>query len=240
MDPDLGRLLLEASRQVGADLVAELQERGFDDARPGHAAVALRIDRRSGTRMGDLAARAGMTKQGMLLLVDDLENRGYVRRVADPDDARARIVRLTVRGRRYVAEFRRALAAVEGRARRDLELVEPRRYAASAHDAHGVELWWQIRGAQNFAVEAAMIESGLPPTHYSFANALRIAMENPDAEERWLKGEHVFANVMPDSFEADNSPQVRAARVAALIAAAMAQEVPDSGIEPAGKALNSL
>ena len=120
VDPDLGRLLLEASRQVGADLVAELQERGFDDARPGHAAVALRIDRRSGTRMGDLATRAGITKQGMLLLVDDLENRGYVRRVADPDDARARIVRLTVRGRRYVAEFRRALAAVEGRARRDL------------------------------------------------------------------------------------------------------------------------
>lgn len=120
MEPDLGRLLLEASRQVGADLVAELQERGFDDARPGHAVVALHIDRRSGTRVGDLAARAGMTKQGMLLLVDDLEARGYVRRVADPDDARARIVRLTARGRRYIAEFRRSLAAVEGRVRRDL------------------------------------------------------------------------------------------------------------------------
>lgn len=120
MEPDLGRLLLEASRQVGADLVADLQERGFDDARPGHAVVALHIDRRSGTRVGDLAARAGMTKQGMLLLVDDLEARGYVRRVADPDDARARIVRLTARGRRYIAEFRRALAAVEGRVRRDL------------------------------------------------------------------------------------------------------------------------
>ncbi|MFM8944825.1 MAG: MarR family winged helix-turn-helix transcriptional regulator [Actinomycetota bacterium] len=120
MEPDLGRLLLEASRQVGADLVADLQERGFDDARPGPAVVALHIDRRSGTRVGDLAARAGMTKQGMLLLVDDLEARGYVRRVADPDDARARIVRLTARGRRYIAEFRRALAAVEGRVRRDL------------------------------------------------------------------------------------------------------------------------
>lgn len=120
MDPDLGRLLLEASRQVGADLVAELQERGFDDARPAHAVVVLRVDRRAGTRMGDLATRAGMTKQGMMLLVDDLENRGYVRRVPDPEDARARVVRLTARGRRYVAEFRRALAAVEGRVRRDL------------------------------------------------------------------------------------------------------------------------
>ena len=117
---DLGRLLLEASRQVGAEVVAELQERGFDDARPGHAVVALHIDRRSGTRLGDLADRARMTKQGMMLVVDELEGRGYVRRVRDPEDARAKVVRLTVRGRRYVAELRQALVAVEGRVRRDV------------------------------------------------------------------------------------------------------------------------
>jgi DNA-binding MarR family transcriptional regulator len=43
-----------------------------------------------------------------------------VRRVADPEDARAKIVRLTTRGRTYVAESRRQLQAVEGRARRGL------------------------------------------------------------------------------------------------------------------------
>ncbi|MFM7718350.1 MAG: MarR family winged helix-turn-helix transcriptional regulator [Actinomycetota bacterium] len=117
---DLGRLLLEASRLVGAEVVAELQERGFDDARPGHAAVALHIDRRSGTRLGDLAERARMTKQGMMLVVDELEGRGYVRRVRDPEDSRAKVVRLTVRGRRYVAEVRHAIAAVEARVRRDV------------------------------------------------------------------------------------------------------------------------
>ena len=119
-DPDLGRLFLEAHRALGAELVAVLDERGYPDARPGHAAVFLHIDRRSGTRLTELARRARMTKQGMMLVVDDLEERGYVRRVPDPEDARAKIVRLTARGRRFVAEARRASAAVEARVRREL------------------------------------------------------------------------------------------------------------------------
>ncbi len=68
-----------------------------------------------------------MTKQGMMLIVDDLQARGYVRRVRDADDARAKVVRLTARGRRYVAEARRAMAALETRARRELG---ERRYEA--------------------------------------------------------------------------------------------------------------
>jgi DNA-binding MarR family transcriptional regulator len=119
-DVDLGRLLLEAHRALGAEFVATLDERGYPDARPGHAAVVLHIDRRSGTRLTDLARRARMTKQGMMLVVDDLEGCGYVRRVPDPDDARAKIVRLTARGRRYVAEARRVITAIEVGARRDL------------------------------------------------------------------------------------------------------------------------
>lgn len=117
---DIGRALLAASRALGAEITNDLAERGWTDARPGHAAVLSHVDRRSGTRLVDLAERAGMTKQGMTLLVDEMEERGYVRRVDDPDDARAKIVRLTARGRRYGADHRRAVAAVEGRARRDL------------------------------------------------------------------------------------------------------------------------
>ncbi len=119
-DPDLARLLLEAHRALGAELVASLDERGYPDARPGHATVFLHIDRRSGTRLTELARRARITKQGMMLVVDDLEERGYVRRVPDPDDARAKVVRLTAKGRRYVAEGRRAVAALEQRTRREL------------------------------------------------------------------------------------------------------------------------
>jgi DNA-binding MarR family transcriptional regulator len=126
-DRDLARLLLEAHRVLGAELVLDLAERGYPDARPGHAAVFLHIDRRSGTRLTELARRARMTKQGMMLLVDDLEQRGFVRRVPDTEDARAKVVRLTARGRRYVGEARRVTAALEARVRRELG---DRRYEA--------------------------------------------------------------------------------------------------------------
>jgi len=119
-ETDLGRLLLQAHRALSSELREGMTERGYPDVRPGHAAVFMHIDRRSGTRLTVLARRARMSKQGMMIVVDDLESRGYVRRVPDEEDGRAKVVRLTARGRRYVAEARRAMAAVEGRARREL------------------------------------------------------------------------------------------------------------------------
>ena len=118
--PDLHRLLLEGHRVLAAELSEDLAERGYPDLRPGHLAVFQHVDRRSGTRLTELAARARMTKQGMMLVVDDLEARGYVRRAIDPDDARAKVVKLTARGRRAAAEARRAAAALEVRTKRSL------------------------------------------------------------------------------------------------------------------------
>ncbi|HXF73013.1 MAG TPA: MarR family transcriptional regulator, partial [Actinomycetota bacterium] len=107
---DLGRLLLEGQRVVAGELEQALAERGYPDLRAGHLAVFLNIDRRTGTRLTELARRAGISKQGMMLVVDQLEERGYVRRVPDPEDGRAKVVRLTARGRRGAAEARRAAA----------------------------------------------------------------------------------------------------------------------------------
>src|ERR671931_2064128 len=124
-EPHLGRLLQEAQRALADELLQNLAERGYTDVRAGHAAVFMHIDRRAGTRLTELARRARMTKQGMMLLVDDLEGRGYVRRVPDEEDGRAKVVKLTARGRRCVAEARRAVSAVEARTRR---LLGDRRY----------------------------------------------------------------------------------------------------------------
>jgi DNA-binding MarR family transcriptional regulator len=119
-EPDVTRLLLEARRALAGELDGDLEERGFPDLRPGHAALFLTIDRRSGSRLSDLAEQVRLTKQGMMLLVDDLESRGYVRRIPDPSDARAKLVRLTARGRRAAAECRRAVQGLEQRVRRQL------------------------------------------------------------------------------------------------------------------------
>ncbi len=115
----LAWLLLDAFRALDREMQAALLDRGISDLRPSHARAMLFIDR-SGTRLTELAARGQITKQAMMQLVDELAELGLVRRVPDLADARAKVVKLTARGLRQRAEARRALAAVEARARRRL------------------------------------------------------------------------------------------------------------------------
>ena len=117
-EPSLARMLLEAFRSQDAEIEAMLRDRGID-LRPSHAAGLLLVDR-GGTRLTDLAERAGITKQAMMQSVDLLTEQGLVRRTQDPADARAKIVRLTAKGLRQRAEARRAIASVEARDRRQL------------------------------------------------------------------------------------------------------------------------
>jgi DNA-binding MarR family transcriptional regulator len=76
------------------DRVAETQ---YNDLRAGHGCVFGTIDP-DGSRLTDLARRARMTKQSVGEVTTDLEHRGYVERVPDPSDGRAKIIRLTDRG----------------------------------------------------------------------------------------------------------------------------------------------
>jgi DNA-binding MarR family transcriptional regulator len=117
---DLARLLLEARRELAHDLDADMAERGYPELRPAHTSLFLSIDRRSGSRLVELAEEARVSKQAMMAIVDDLESRGYVRRIADPTDTRAKLVRLTTRGRSAAAECRRAVLSVDQRTKRRL------------------------------------------------------------------------------------------------------------------------
>jgi DNA-binding MarR family transcriptional regulator len=71
------------------------------------------IDAENGSRLTDLAERAMMTKQTVGEVVSDLEQLGYVERVPDPDDGRAKIIRLTPRGREAYATGRRLIDELE-------------------------------------------------------------------------------------------------------------------------------
>ena len=79
---------------------------------PAQAWVFQRIAP-SGSRLTDLAAQAGITKQSAGLLVDQLEHSGYVARVPDPTDGRARLVQIAERGARSVEASREIVAEVE-------------------------------------------------------------------------------------------------------------------------------
>jgi DNA-binding MarR family transcriptional regulator len=66
-----------------------------------------------GSRLTDLAASAGMSKQAMGDLVDQCEAWGLVRREADPHDHRARQVVFTAAGLLWLEAFKGAVAQAE-------------------------------------------------------------------------------------------------------------------------------
>ena len=93
-EPFVGLLMFIASRAVETRVVAAMRRAGVDDITLAQARVAARIGPH-GTRLTDLAEQAQVTKQTATAIVDRLESAGYVERVADPTDGRARLVRLT-------------------------------------------------------------------------------------------------------------------------------------------------
>lgn len=96
-DRHLGRLLLRAHRTFSARAARKLSEMGHGGVSLAHIALLPHLDE-NGTRATTLAARAGMTKQGMGQLVRELEALGYVERAPDPTDGRASLVLFTDAG----------------------------------------------------------------------------------------------------------------------------------------------
>jgi DNA-binding MarR family transcriptional regulator len=94
------------------DFRAELEQTEFADIRPTHGCV-FRFVKGDGLRLTVLAEMAGMTKQSVGEIVDDLEARGYVKRIPDPGDKRAKIICLTERGERAQATGLALFAKVE-------------------------------------------------------------------------------------------------------------------------------
>jgi DNA-binding MarR family transcriptional regulator len=109
---NLGLLCFYPHRAMEARILAALAAAGFDDITAAQGRIAARIGA-GGTRLTDLAEQALVTKQTAGHLVDQLERGGYVRRVPDPTDARARLVQMAERGDRVVALARRVEAEVE-------------------------------------------------------------------------------------------------------------------------------
>ena len=94
-------LLREAYLRLNDVVLARLAQRGHQAVRPAHAAVFQYLDD-TGTTVSLLAERARMTKQAMAELVRHLETHGYVRRVPDPTDGRAKLVLPTDLGNQVI------------------------------------------------------------------------------------------------------------------------------------------
>ncbi|MEV6065629.1 MarR family transcriptional regulator [Nocardia sp. NPDC052001] len=106
---NVGLLMFIAHRSMEQRTFDALVEAGHGDITTAQGRLAAQIGP-DGTRLTELAERAQVTKQTAGFLVDQLERAGYVERVPDPTDGRARLVRLSERGRR-MAEFGNEVSA---------------------------------------------------------------------------------------------------------------------------------
>jgi len=79
-------------------LHAELAAAGYADSYPSWGTNLFHHLRGGGLRLTELAERTHTTKQAMRYTINQLEAAGYVERVPDPTDGRAKIIRLTERG----------------------------------------------------------------------------------------------------------------------------------------------
>src|SRR6516225_5945030 len=108
----IGALLRVPAQAIHRRIIHELNAAGFEELRVPHMAV-LQFPGPDGVRPGVLAERAGVSKQAMNQLLRSLESLGYITRSDSLDEGRARIVRLTKRGRAAYAKIHGILKDIE-------------------------------------------------------------------------------------------------------------------------------
>jgi DNA-binding MarR family transcriptional regulator len=104
-------LLFRAARLVNERAIARVNDRGIP-LRAAHTALFPHISA-EGVRLTALADKLGISKQAIGPLVDDLEREGVVERIADPADARAKLIRWTKKGQRALVHGIGVLQALE-------------------------------------------------------------------------------------------------------------------------------
>jgi DNA-binding MarR family transcriptional regulator len=123
---NMRQLLLRTSRIVNRHVVEGLQARGYSGLRSTHTALLSNIDL-AGSSVTEAAERAGITKQAMGRLAAELEEAGYIRIEADPEDARVRVLRLTAEGKALMLDSFDVMAELE---RRYAGMIGERRLSA--------------------------------------------------------------------------------------------------------------
>ncbi|NQV21089.1 MAG: MarR family transcriptional regulator [Rhodospirillales bacterium] len=110
---NLGYLLARASRRWNELLYRQFVLGGFSQVRPAYGALLVPLFEQDGLQMGDLARRAGISKQTMTTMIRQLETEKLVKKKRDPEDGRAYRVYLTATARKFEPVAERALAHME-------------------------------------------------------------------------------------------------------------------------------
>src|SRR5262245_23830813 len=98
-EPDFAILVTGVARVVVDRLDTAVRRAGVDDMRAQFGYVIRALTERERT-LTELAGLLDVTKQAAIKVVDEMEARGFVERVPDRADRRAKAIRLTEKARR--------------------------------------------------------------------------------------------------------------------------------------------
>ena len=112
VDVPLARLMAMAYRSLVVSLHEELAERGWRDVRPQYGYVLLACRERP-TTSGEVATLLGVSKQAASKLADAMVEAGLLLRRSSAQDARAKPLVLSARGRRLLATVEEVYADLE-------------------------------------------------------------------------------------------------------------------------------
>lgn len=110
---NLGFLLAKAAQRWNELLHLRFAAAGFAHVRPAYGSILIPLFEEDGLQIGELARRAGSSKQTMTTMLRQMAAAGLVERRADPGDGRAARIYLTAEARRFRPVAERALAELD-------------------------------------------------------------------------------------------------------------------------------
>jgi len=146
---NLAALLRIPFQALVDELHVRLAEAGYGDIRPAHTVIFALLDS-EGMGISELTARAQTTKQVMNYLINAVEQNGYIERLPDPADKRAKIVRLTERGLQASRAGREILFSIEAEWTQTFGEVEMRELRALLERLSQMVI---LRGTQSASFE---------------------------------------------------------------------------------------
>ncbi|HEY5014020.1 MAG TPA: MarR family winged helix-turn-helix transcriptional regulator [Acidimicrobiia bacterium] len=123
--PYLGGMLRLGWQWVREQIFSGVLAAGYDDLNPAHVGL-FRYPTLDRQRPSEVADQLQITKQSVNDLLGHLEQCGYLTREPDPADGRARVIRLTAKGRRLEKTINGQAQAAELQI---AELLGPRRFS---------------------------------------------------------------------------------------------------------------
>lgn len=109
----IGSLVKKIYRSYSAELLVQLQSRGFTDLRASFLEVLLFICEHDGPSIKDIGVGCGLKKQTMTSHLNELESRGYIEKKINPNDKREQNVFLTEYGLKFKLNLFEAIGDIE-------------------------------------------------------------------------------------------------------------------------------